>query len=177
MASPPPAAAALAPQVPRPQAFSGVGVGIGVGQTGPQALGGPRAWSGAQLLLPAPSCLLAPLFCLHPGVSSFPIPSPNLESQSANASERPPPARSESPAGDLLRSEARTATGNVRVAMESALVEEVGAGWGSRGNGIFGLPELTATSCVPSPPENILSVAFCLPESFLPRLSPSDVAD
>ena len=75
-----------------------------------------------------------------PGVSSFPIPAPNLESQCANASERPPPARSKSPAGDLLRSEARTAAGNVRVAMESALVEEVGAagrGAGEQGDRNF----------------------------------------
>ena len=124
-----------------------------------------RAAAVSRTILPR----LAPPFCLHPGVSSFPIPASNLESQSANASERPPPARSKSPAGDLLRSEARTATGNVRVAMESALVEEVGAagvGRGSRGKGISGLPELTATSCVPSPPQNILPVAFCLPESF-----------
>lgn len=57
MASPRPAAAALVPQVPRPQALAGVGVGVGAGQIGPQALGSPPAWRGAQLLFPAPSCL------------------------------------------------------------------------------------------------------------------------
>ena len=42
--------------------------------------------------------------------------------------------------------------------MEAALVEEGLVG----GSVISGLPELTAASCVPSPPQNILTAAFCL---------------
>lgn len=144
MASPPRAAAALARQVPRPRGSAEGGDGLDPRSPKPFA-----AVSCTVVLRPAPP------FRLQRGVPSSPSPARNLESHPANlASERPLPARSNAPRG--TRSGARRG-------------QPWGAGgspwtllWGRRRERNFWAPEPTATSRVSSPPQNILTAAFCL---------------
>lgn len=140
-ARPPPRRSSLRYQT---TGFRGGGVGVGWGDRTPRP-GVHRPGGVTEQAL----CTNLPRFappCCSIRESPLPIPAPNLESQSANAPGGGPRQPDLKSRRDLLRSEARTAAGNVRGSPWNPLAEEVkcGEGAGSRGNGNFGPPELTA---------------------------------